>query len=485
MLERPLMTKVRISRPRFFISQFALLGAIFFCLNVSDATAQKVPNGGARTSAAFDYIDLTGGSLEITDYVAYPYASDIVPGGFGIANRDGEYSQFTITNPAPEGAFSIAEFGVGIGINGLEQQPLATLHIMGGDDLDAYGEARFIVEDRNPTAALRELIKLQNNGAVGIGLCDVDTGTDIFLDNVDSDFSISSGSVFGHFRVASNSSSNSLNLASSGIGIGTALPASTLHVQADLDDSIESQFTSSTITTETRGGTPANRVMLSCINNGPSIVSLTDTNRPSFSQWMITNTVFGNIDSLSLRKNAAGAPNLTIFEDGNIRFTFNGLPNCTIKPNGNLFVRGVILSNSDRNLKENITPVDSAAILEKVATMPISTWNYNYDEDQIPHMGPMAQDFHAAFGLGVDNKTIASMDKDGVALAAIQGLNKKLESKSSTIELLHEKLESQAELLSNQSDRITNQSDLISEQAELILELTKRLERLEAVADPR
>ncbi len=38
-------------------------------------------------------------------------------------------------------------------------------------------------------------------------------------------------------------------------------------------------------------------------------------------------------------------------------------------------------------------------------------------------MGPMAQDFHAAFGLGVSDKMIDTVDPDGVALAAIQGLH--------------------------------------------------------------
>jgi len=37
-------------------------------------------------------------------------------------------------------------------------------------------------------------------------------------------------------------------------------------------------------------------------------------------------------------------------------------------------------------------------------------------------MGPMAQDFHAAFGLGRDNKHIATLDTSGVALAGIQAL---------------------------------------------------------------
>ena len=123
-------------------------------------------------------------------------------------------------------------------------------------------------------------------------------------------------------------------------------------------------------------------------------------------------------------------------------------------------------------------------MLEKVVAMPISTWSYTYDDQSIPHMGPMAQDFHAAFGLGVDNKTIASMDKDGVALAAIQGLNQKIENKNKQIDRLNEKLDSQAETISQQSNQISSQSDQIEQQSELIAELAKRLERLEAVAQP-
>ena len=45
----------------------------------------------------------------------------------------------------------------------------------------------------------------------------------------------------------------------------------------------------------------------------------------------------------------------------------------------------------------------------------------------LEHIGPMAQDFHAAFGVGADDKHIATVDADGVALAAIQGLNQKVE----------------------------------------------------------
>lgn len=97
----------------------------------------------------------------------------------------------------------------------------------------------------------------------------------------------------------------------------------------------------------------------------------------------------------------------------------------TLATNGNLSIDGTLSQGSDRNRKENIQPVAPAEILEKVAALPISRWQYRGDET--PHLGPMAQDFHAAFGLGGDDTHISSVDADGVALVAIQGLNQKLE----------------------------------------------------------
>ena len=82
---------------------------------------------------------------------------------------------------------------------------------------------------------------------------------------------------------------------------------------------------------------------------------------------------------------------------------------------------------SDRDVKENVEPVNAQAILDKVAQLPLSTWNYKAQDDSIRHLGPMAQDFYAAFGLGLGDKTIDTIDPNGVALAAIQGLNAELE----------------------------------------------------------
>jgi Chaperone of endosialidase len=96
---------------------------------------------------------------------------------------------------------------------------------------------------------------------------------------------------------------------------------------------------------------------------------------------------------------------------------------------------------SDRNAKTNFSSVNALTVLEKVTHLPIQRWNYKDDSSSLQHVGPMAQDFHAAFGLnGSDDKHISTVDVQGVALAAIQGLNQKLEQKDARINSLESKL---------------------------------------------
>ena len=75
-------------------------------------------------------------------------------------------------------------------------------------------------------------------------------------------------------------------------------------------------------------------------------------------------------------------------------------------------------------------------LLARLAEMPISTWNYKSDDPAVRHMGPMAQDFKIAFGLGSDETAIATIDTDGVALAAIQGLYQITQEQAETIATL-------------------------------------------------
>jgi hypothetical protein len=84
---------------------------------------------------------------------------------------------------------------------------------------------------------------------------------------------------------------------------------------------------------------------------------------------------------------------------------------------------------SDRNVKKNFQPVDSREVLERLAALPVTRWNYQWEpDDGVPHLGPMAQDFKAAFYPGSDDKSITTQEADGVELAAIQGLNQKVEA---------------------------------------------------------
>jgi len=109
---------------------------------------------------------------------------------------------------------------------------------------------------------------------------------------------------------------------------------------------------------------------------------------------------------------------------------------------GPVTANGVLLT-SDRNTKENFAKLDSQSVLAKVATLPLTEWNYKNDSTGIRHVGPMAQDFHAAFGLdGNDDKHISVVDEGGVALAAIQGLNQKVEERNARIKALEQKNDS-------------------------------------------
>ena len=114
---------------------------------------------------------------------------------------------------------------------------------------------------------------------------------------------------------------------------------------------------------------------------------------------------------------------------------------------GNILASGTITPNSDRNAKTEFEPVDTAAILKRVAALPIQQWRFKAEEAGVRHVGPMAQDFHSAFGLGAVPTAISTVDADGVALAAIQGLNQKLEQKETEITELKARLTSLEKLV--------------------------------------
>jgi hypothetical protein len=109
---------------------------------------------------------------------------------------------------------------------------------------------------------------------------------------------------------------------------------------------------------------------------------------------------------------------------GGVRFlTSSGLVGAQLPPGAPAWS-----SLSDSNAKTEIQPLDHGAILSALSKVNVDAWRYKHAPER-RCIGPMAQDFHAAFGLGNDDKHISSMDADGVALSALKGLIRKFEER--------------------------------------------------------
>jgi hypothetical protein len=121
---------------------------------------------------------------------------------------------------------------------------------------------------------------------------------------------------------------------------------------------------------------------------------------------------------------------------------------------------GTWTNSSDRNKKENFRDVDGAEVLRKLANMPVTTWNYRNESAAVRHLGPMAQDFFAAFALGDSEKAISTVDEGGVALAAAKALDTRTQAQQQEIDALRqenaelrERLERLEKLLLTQGER--------------------------------
>lgn len=94
---------------------------------------------------------------------------------------------------------------------------------------------------------------------------------------------------------------------------------------------------------------------------------------------------------------------------------------------------GTWTNGSSRSWKRNFRAIDKQELLHKLAELPIMQWQYHGEEDDVRHIGPVAEEFSESFGLGHDDRYITTIDADGVALAAIQGLYEKLLEKECEI----------------------------------------------------
>ncbi|MFL5381505.1 MAG: tail fiber domain-containing protein [Longimicrobiaceae bacterium] len=120
---------------------------------------------------------------------------------------------------------------------------------------------------------------------------------------------------------------------------------------------------------------------------------------------------------------------------------------------------------SSRTLKENYLTVDGEEVLTRIRTLPVTTWNMIGGERTVRHLGPVAEDFYAAFGLGLGETTIGLGDIDGVNLAGV----KALEARTTA---LRQELDARtAELRQEREARTAEAATLRAELAELRAQL--------------
>lgn len=89
-------------------------------------------------------------------------------------------------------------------------------------------------------------------------------------------------------------------------------------------------------------------------------------------------------------------------------------------------------------------PVNGYQVLAQVVQLPVSTWRYHWEPAHVRHLGPMAQDWWKAFGIGENDRTICCTDANGVAIVAIQALHRELTELRGEVEALRAECPRQA-----------------------------------------
>ncbi len=124
-----------------------------------------------------------------------------------------------------------------------------------------------------------------------------------------------------------------------------------------------------------------------------------------------------------------------------------------VDSDGNVTARGTIAQLSSRRAKENFVPADGKRLLARLERMPITSWNYRGAPADDRHLGPVAEDFHAAFGLGRTDRYVAPSDLAGVALASVKALQEEVRERDRRIADLEARLQELEDLVRRQASR--------------------------------
>jgi hypothetical protein len=128
----------------------------------------------------------------------------------------------------------------------------------------------------------------------------------------------------------------------------------------------------------------------------------------------------------------------------------------------------------NRNIKENFEKINLEELLTRIKNIPVTKWNYKSGDPTIKYIGPVAQDFYAAFQLGgTDSLGINSINIDGVNMAGVQALiNRTDELKSNQVKLSEDmeilkeafkKIEELQKLIIYQNAKIEQQQKVIDQ----------------------
>jgi len=220
------------------------------------------------------------------------------------------------------------------------------------------------------------------------------------------------------FRIRPGAPTSSIDINASGnVGIGTASPSANLHVLSSASGSTDGK-----VLIQNSSGTTTGRELAELRNNGGAILILKDTSQTE--RWS-----FGTTAATFVIDNQANT---------GVEFIFG--------TTGNLNIAGTLTQGSSRDIKTDFASLNPRDVLSRVSALPISQWSYK-TETAVRHVGPMAEDFHQAFGLGADDKHIAPGDQAGVALLAVQGLNQVVQQKDKEITELKSRIETLEKLV--------------------------------------